>query len=324
MKIKTYFYDSKGHNKEIEFGEEICRNLNNNQLLWVDVLEREKETLEYVTSVLKFKNISTRDLANEFERPTLDKFEHYYRFFINSIHLDTNGKISRVPIDFLVAENIIITIRTVEVAYFSEFRDLDKDETHIGKLDTESFVATLLDLHIVSYFRAIESIEHRVDKFDDRILTRDLKDEDFLSEMVKLRRDVSKLRRWLLPHRDVIYALARPDFRQIAESDSAGHFQNINQHFEGLVDAVESARDTVLSLFDLYTTRASHKMNNAMQRLTFITLTAGALGVIAGTFGMNFEVEYFKSAETGFWLTLGGMAFLVIVLTIVAKFKGWI
>ncbi len=88
MKIKTYLYDSKGHNKEVEFGEEICRNLNNNQLLWVDVLEREKETIEYVTSVLKFKNISIGDLANEFERPKLDKFEHFYRFFINSIHLD--------------------------------------------------------------------------------------------------------------------------------------------------------------------------------------------------------------------------------------------
>lgn len=323
MKIKTYLYDSSGKNKEVEFGAEICRNLNNKQLLWVDVLEREKETIEYVTSALKFKGNSTSDLVNEFERPKLDKFETFYHFFINSINLEKNGKISRIPINFLVAENIVITIHAVEAAYFSEFRKLDKDETHIGDLDAESFIATLLDLHIVSYFRAIESIEQRVDKFDDKILTRELKDEEFLSEMLKLRRDVSKLRRWLLPHRDVFYALARPDFRQIAESDSAEHFQNISRHFEGLVVAVESTSDTVLSLFNLYTTRASHKMNKLMKRLTFATIIFGALAVIVGAFGMNFEVGFFKEGS-GFWITVIGMGFLSVILISIAKVKDWI
>ena len=59
-------------------------------------------------------------------------------------------------------------------------------------------------------------------------------------------------------------------------------------------------------------------------RLTFITLLVGGLGAIAGVWGMNFEVDYFKSAETGFWLTIGAMGFLILGLTTIAKVKNWI
>jgi magnesium transporter len=197
-------------------------------------------------------------------------------------------------------------------------------ESQIGELDAESFVATMLDLHIASYFRILEELEHSVDEMDEKILQKDLEDREFLLEMVNLRRAVSKLRRWFLPHRDIFYTLSRPDFKQATDDDSVENFQLLNEHFESAVDAIESSRDTVLSLFDLYTTKSSHRMNSAMRRLTFITLTVGLLAVISGIFGMNFEVEYFKSAERGFWFTIGGMIFLAFALGLIALKKRWI
>jgi magnesium transporter len=159
---------------------------------------------------------------------------------------------------------------------------------------------------------------------DERILEKELEDDEFLEQMVDLRREVSKLRRWFLPHRDLFFTLSRSDFRRIAESDSFESFQQLNEHFESAVGSIESSRDTVLSLFDLYTTKSSHRMNNAMRRLTFTTLTVGGLGVIAGVFGMNFEVGFFKSAESGFWMTIGAMAILAVITASVAYYRRWI
>lgn len=95
----------------------------------------------------------------------------------------------------------------------------------------------------------------------------------------------------------------------------------LDQHFENAVDAIESSRDTVLSLFDLFTTKSAQNLNHTMQRLTFITLMVGALGAIAGIWGMNFEIEYFKAGKTGFWLPIGSMAFAAGGLTAFAWFK---
>jgi magnesium transporter len=151
------------------------------------------------------ENVPVKTILSVSERPKLDKFDDFYRFFIASVKRDENDFLHSVPIDFLVGENFVVSISNGEVDYFEEFREREKGETSLGKLDAESFTASLLDLHIVSYFRALEDVERRVDRMDDRILKRDLEDEEFLQEMVKLRRDVSKLRRWFLPHRDVFY-----------------------------------------------------------------------------------------------------------------------
>lgn len=323
MEIEAYLYDADGSDQGIELNENILEKLNDKQLLWINVLDRSEKLLRHVASVLNLENIPTKSILNISERPKLDKFEHFYRFFIISVEFDEEENLSLIPIDFVVGKNFVITIHKGAVKYYREFIEGEKGETHIGELDAESFIASLLDLHIVSYFRALEKIERRIDKLDEDILKKDLETESFLTDIVALRSDVSRLRRWLLPHRDVFYALSRPDFKCVAESDSFESFQMLNEHFETCVNAVESSRDAVLSLFDLYATKNAHNMNNLMKRLTFITLIVGGLAAISGIWGMNFEVGYFKYAETGFWVTILGMGVFVLVSIILGKFLRW-
>ncbi len=323
-KILAYLFDADGSDQEIDLKDNTFDEINDRQLLWVNILERDPDAVKRVATVLHLENVPIKGVLRTHERPKIFKFKDFYHFFIVSVENDKEGKICSIPIDFLVGKNFVVTVHDGDVQYLQDFTKLNKGETHIGELDAESFVATMLDLHIVSYFNVLERIEKQVDKMDEEILRKDLEDEEFLEQMVTLRAEVSKLRRWFLPHRDVFYALARPDFKEIADSDSFENFKTLNEHFESAVDSIESSRDTVLSLFDLYITKNSHLMNKTVKRLTFITLMVGGLGAIAGVWGMNFEVEYFKMAETGFWMTITAMFVLALGLTFLAKMKNWI
>ncbi len=323
MEIEAYLYDADGTDREVDLDLDILDSLNDKHLLWVNVLQRNREVIEHIGTVLQLKNIPFKSIMNISERPRLEKFPDFYRFFIVSVEFDKNHNLSLIPIDFIVGKNFVITIHEGYVKYYKEFIEGEKGETHLGELDAESFVVSLLDLHIVTYFRALEKIEQSVDKMDNRILKRDLEDEEFLREIVKLRSDVSRLRRWFLPHRDVFYALSRPDFLFDSLSGSTEDFQALNQHFENAVDTMDSSRDSVFGLFDLYTTRASHKMNNLMKSLTFATVIFGSLSVVVGAFGMNFAASFFQG-ESGFWWTLLGMGILVLSLIIIAKLKNWL
>jgi magnesium/cobalt transport protein CorA len=320
LKSAVYFYDAKGNDEKIELENVNLETINDKQLVWINILHRDRKTIEKVVSDLGLKDVPVKTILDVAERPTIDVFESFYRFFIVSVE---DGFDAKMPIDFIVGRNFVITIHDGEVSYFEEFREHKKGETQIGELDAENFIAALLDLHIVSYFRALEDIERKVDRLDELILRTNLEDRHFLSQIVQLRKRVSKLRRLFLPHRDVFYALSRADFRRIAESDSAEQFRMLDQHFENAVDAIESSRDTVLSLFDLFTTKATQSLNHTMRRLTFVTLIVGALGAVAGIWGMNFEVGYFKSAEFGFWATMTGMGFYVLGAILLGKFLRW-
>ncbi len=324
METKIYLFDGDGSDEKIELEDVRPAKIKANQLLWVDVLRRDRELIRQVIDKLELKKCSVSSILNIAERPKIDILEDFYRFFIVSVKINDKGQLQRVPIDFVVGQNFVVTVHQGEIDYFNEFRAREKGDTDIGKLDAESFISPLLDLHIVTYFRVLEAIEAQVDDLDEKVLQTDLNDELFFSETVRLRRQVSSLRRWFLPHRDVFYALSHSDFQQIVEDESLRHFDQLNAHFENAVDAIESARDTVLSLFDLYTTKTAHRTNFLVRRLTFVTLLVGLLGAVAGVWGMNFEVEYFKAAETGFWLTIGAMILIGGVSTVLAKYKNWI
>ena len=323
METKIYLYDANGSDKQIDLKDVEPAKIRKSHLLWIDVQEREEKAIRRVIDVLELQNVPLESILDVSERPKLDVFENFFRLFIVALKIVDDKKIEQIPIDLLVGKNFIVSIHQGKVDYFREFHERENGETQIGELDAESFVSTLLDLHIVSYFRVLEEIEEKVDRLDEKVLKTDMEDREFLSEMVALRRNVSDLRRWFLPHRDVFYALARPDFMQIAESDSAENFKMMIQHFENAVESIESSRDTVLSVFDLYATKSAQKMNVFIQRLTFLTLIVGAMSVIAGVLGMNYKVDFFDNS-IGFWITIGGMILIAASLTIVAKMKRWI
>jgi magnesium/cobalt transport protein CorA len=287
------------------------------------VLERDAAALQNVALRLKLENLPVTAILKDSSRPKLDRFESFFRFRVNSILTVKGESPTKIPVDFIVGRNFVITVHNGDVEYFVEFRNRDKGETQIGELDAESFVATLVDLHIVSYFRALDEIDKRVDKLDANVLKKDIETDAFLAEMVRLRSDVSKLRRWLMPHRDVIYSFLRADFQQISESDSVEQYKLLSSHFESAVESIESSRETVLSVFDLYATKSAQLMNVFIQRLTFLTLVVGTLSVIAGILGMNYKVDFFES-ESGFWITIAGMVLIALGLTVFARFKRWI
>lgn len=321
--VKAYLYDAKGHDEEVNLDDVEVASLKENQLLWVNVHKRDEALLEKVTAALNVKNVPCKKVVEDTGPLDLDRFETFFRFCVDSVVTKKDAPPERLMVDYIVGKNFIVTIHEGEVEYFSEFRKREKGETPIGEMDAESFLATLLDLNIVSYFHAVDEIERRVDEADERILRKDLETDGFLKEMVGLRRGVSRLRRWLVPHREIFYSLSRADFHQIAESDSAEQYKMLNQHFESAVDAVENSRDTVLSVFDLYATKSAQLTNVFVQRLTFLTLLTGSLAVIAGILGMNFKADLFES-ENGFWITVAGLAVVAMSLTIFARFKRWI
>ena len=321
--IRVYLYDSEGADRETTLDEIDIDSIGDKQLLWVNLLKRDEDLLKQVTSKLQLQDLPFQKVVSEHGRPDLDGFEGFFRFSIDSVLTQKNMPPERLKVDFIVGRNFVVTVHNEEVEYFTEFRDREKGETQFGELDAEVFVATLIDMNIVSYFHAIDELERQVDKLDQKILKSDVQPEEFIDDMIQLRKSASKLRRWLTPHRKVLYALSRADLRQIAESGSAKHYKRLTEHFETAVEAVESSRETVLGVFDLYSTKSAQLTNLFIKRLTFLTLITGSLGVIAGALGMNYKAPFFEHPE-GFWITVAGMILVAIGLAGLARLRRWI
>jgi magnesium transporter len=148
--------------------------------------------------------------------------------------------------------------------------------------------------------------------------------DDLLNELVSGRRFISSLRRSLSPQRSIFYGLCRPDIALIADTEALAAYKELERRFERALDSIEHGRDLVQSSFDLFTTRTAETTNVLIRRLTFLSILLGALGGVAGVFGMNFDTPYQKTGLTGFWLVVGGFFLFMVIAAAVGRWRKWI
>lgn len=323
MTVRAYLYDADGTDHEIDLTNGLPA-LSGRQLLWIDVVGAERAEIEQVGRLVHLHRESVRTLLNPIGRPRLDQFGEYFQVNVVAIEpAEQEGEPSftPTPLDFFAGPNYVVTVHAEPLGFLSEFAGQVRADSGLGALESVTFVAALLNWHLNSYFRVLDNLEQALDLLDEEVLLHPL-DREFLEDLVDLRRRVGRLRRLLAPHREVFSGLARPDFQGLG--DTAPLFRSLEDRFERALDAVESARDSVLGSFDLYMAGVGRRTNDAVQVLTIVTVSLGIVGAVAGIMGTNFTVEFFKSGERGFWLMMLGMGLLIGLVLWMARRQRWI
>jgi len=326
--IEAYLYNADGHDQRMELDERCVADLGERSLLWVDVLGRDRAELDRLARLFDLDPSSIRSLLRPQDDFYVDNYGDYFQFDVLALapadaQNAEDAFLHRHPVhlEFLVGPRWVITVHEEELPFFRAFRAQDKGETLIGALTAPALAASLLDWHLTGYFEAIAELEASVDRLDDAILTRSAK-RTLLAGIVALRRRVAQLRRLLVAQRVVFYGLSRPDFAHAVEA--AAHYRSLERRFERSVDAADHARELVDGSFELFTTRTAESTNVLVRRLTFITMLLGAIGAVAGIFGMNFDTPYARSGLVGFWLVVGGLIIATVVGVEIARRRNWL
>lgn len=326
MTVRAYLYDADGTDRPTDLTDDLLAHLSDRQLLWIDVTGDQAEEIEQVGQVVHLHRESIRTLLNPIGRPRLDQFEQYFQVNVVAIESqNSNGTISYqdIPLDFFSGPNYVVTVHREKLQFLQDFDDRVRQDSGLGALDSASFLASLLDWHLTSYFRALEAFEETVDDLDEEVLLHPT-DREFLEDLVLLRRRVGQLRRLLAPHREVFSGLARPDFQVLSSNAAGPQFRSLEDRFQRALDTAENARELVIGSFDLYMAGTSRKTNEAVQVLTIVTVSLGIIGAVAGVMGTNFTVSFFKTGEHGFVLMLAAMLLLIAVVLIVARNRKWV
>jgi magnesium transporter len=90
-----------------------------------------------------------------------------------------------------------------------------------------------------------------------------------------------------------------------------------------LIDIVETSRDTLASMHDLYLTSVSNRLNSVMKVLTIISTLFIPLSFVTGIFGMNFRHMTVLEKGWGYPAALGLMAAMAAAMLAFFKRKGW-
>ncbi len=322
MPTRAFLYDATATDHSVSLDAQTMTALHDRQLLWVDVGEYSEDELRQVGAFLKLNRESVYNLLQSERRPRLDNYGDYFQLTVSTIQ-DEDGKYSLVQLQFVVLPNCILTVHKQSVAFLESFDQRVKADSQLGELDAPAFLAALLDWHITSYFRIIEQFEAAVDKIDAHAL-RARHTRDLLTELAKLRQRVGFVRQMLTPHREVYAALARPDFQMLSISDSAAHYSLLNDRLNRAIDAVENARELLVSSFDIFTTQTTLRTNEVMKVLTLASFIWFPASVIVSIAAMLLRTPVDALHTRGFWVMTFAIVGIGIFTLAAARLRRWI
>ncbi|WP_281256741.1 CorA family divalent cation transporter [Neisseria iguanae] len=153
---------------------------------------------------------------------------------------------------------------------------------------------------------------------------KDKNGDTLLNRIHHLKRDAARLRRTLLPMRDVFYQLTLRGDYDIFEGESTVYLRDVYDHNTQLIEMPEASRDMVVSMMDVHLSFQSNRMNQQMRVLTVITIMFMPLTVLTGIYGMNFDNMPELHWHYGYYAMLGLMAAIIIGLLIFFFRKKWL
>lgn len=284
---------------------------------WIDLCEPTE--LEY-TAVLKdyfhFHPLAIEDCLEYVQRPKVDFYEGYHFLVLHSI---SRKDLEPLEVDLFVGETFLVSFhlhadKAVERSWekLSEKAHVKNSPLHVAHM--------IIDQLVDNYFSPVYYLEDRLNDIDDN-LTRESSGL-VLEEVFDIRAELSKMRRTIVPMRDLLYRILNSE-RFHGVSDHEIYFKDIYDHLLKLSEMIETSRELTADIRDSYFSLNSDYMNSIMKTLTIFSTIFMPLTFIVGVYGMNFKYMPELTWHYGYYACLFLMGIIFAVMILWFKRKGW-
>jgi magnesium transporter len=290
--------------------------------------------VEHIGEVFGIHPLTLEDIVNTSQRPKFEDYETYIVCIMKMIFTPENKlvHIQREDDDCFVSEQLSIlllggnTVISFQEAIGGDVFDIIRERIRQGKgrvrkCGADYLAYALIDAVVDSYFDVLEVIGDEVEVLEEK-LVHDPR-PDLLPKLHQMKRRMIFMRKAVWPMRELINNLERSETELIHETTHI-YLRDAHDHTIRLIDTVETNRDLLSGMMDLYMSSASNRMNEVMKTLTIITTIFVPLTFIAGVYGMNFDNMPELHGKYGYYFIWGIMLAIVIVLIIFFRKRKWL
>ncbi len=261
------------------------------------------------------------DILNTTQRSKIEDFGDY--LFIVVKNVDYKGdEITSNQISIILGSNHVISFQEKHELIFEPIFDrIRKDRGIIRRMKNDFLAYAILDAILDNYFGVIEKISDKIEILEDELVTNPT--QDTLHEIYQVKQDLIVLRKSIWPFREIVSRLERGRYTHIDEKLLI-YIRDIYDHSIQIMETVETYRDMISGMLDIYLSSVSNRMNEVMKVLTIIATIFIPLTLIAGIYGMNFRFMPELDMPLAYplvWLT---MIIIGIVMLVFFKRKRWI
>lgn len=324
-RIEIIDYDEKNMlKKEVETIEECFPFRDEPTVTWINIDGlHDVDLIEKIGQHFDIHSLVLEDILHTGQRPKTEDFGKYIYIVLRSLSYDEpEDEILEDQISLLLGSNYVISLQEKIGDEFNPVRDRIRSGRFQIKQRKADFVAySLIDAIVDNYFLILEKIGEKIESLAEELL--DNPTPATLQTIHHLKRKLITLRKSVWPLREVIGELERGE-SSLFDKSTVIYLKDVHDHTIQVIDTIETYRDMVSGMLDIYLSNLSNRLNEVMKVLTIIATIFIPLTFVAGIYGMNFEFMPELKWRWGYFAICGVMLLIGIGMVFYFRKKKWL
>ncbi|WP_265443014.1 magnesium transporter CorA family protein [Flexivirga meconopsidis] len=289
---------------------------------WVDLLDPQGDDLRKLADEIGLDPHTVEDALTRNERPKAVRFKSY--FFITAFTVSGMAQDNQVHrISMILLPHGLVTVRLGGAFPAEDVVQNLEDDSDLMALGPKGLLHGMLDAIVDGYFDAISQIDDQVDALESGLFDENHAGKDVARKAFLLHKDVGRLRRVVLPMREVVGAVLRKVTTTPGEQALTPYYEDLYDHTMRVAEWSDSLRDTVESIQDTNLALGDAALNNIMKKLTSWAAIIAVPTAITGFYGQNVPYPGF-SKEWGFLLSITLIIVISGALFVSFKRRDWL
>jgi magnesium transporter len=321
IKITVTEFDETQFNQwEAKSFDECIPYRNKSTVTWINVDGiHHVDTLAKLGECFGLHPLVMEDILTTDQRPKMEDYDDYLYVVLRMLFCsdDQASEVLTEQISLILGPNFVLSFQEKESNLFDPIIERMKNtKGRARKMGADYLTYALVDSIVDSYFVILERLGERIEFLEERLVLQPT--PATLQLIHNLKREMIFLRKSVWPLREVISRLERGGSALIQESTMV-YLRDIYDHTIQVIDTIETYRDILSGMLDIYLSSISNRMNAVMKVLTIIATIFMPLTFIAGVYGMNFK--YMPELEWHWGYPLIWLIMVMIALSMLLYFK---
>jgi len=302
--------------------QQIRSAMDSNNLMWLDCKTPDPGDLHRMVHLFGIDEEMISDSGDFNQRTRMAEYDNYVLLVAYGVATDAR---TMMEVHVYVMQHHVITVRNGPCPPVEQLHD------RAGKMMTPTttvpaVLSRILSVLVGTFADALDTVDEELTDLETSILHEDPSTKQ-LERLLDLRKRVNTFRRAVDPARDLVGAgrFVIIDALEDVSEDARRHLRDLAVDLAHVGDQVESERDRLSAVMDIYMNQVNYRQNDIMKKLATVSTVFLPLMFITGFFGMNFAflVRSVNSSAAFLVLGIGLNLVTVVVSLVVMKRRGW-
>lgn len=329
INIKIVEYNADIFEEKIidcDFGK-IEIDYNDNKKTWLNVDGiHDAAVIQEIGSIFNLHPLLLEDILNTNQKPKVEYYGDGILYFtLKAIEYNPYTKVLEAEhVSLVLGHDFLLTFQEegAKNIFDDIFSRLKNSVGKIRKYNIDYLFFSVIDLIIDNYMEVIQKIDDDLEILEDSIFNNPKERSQHL--LYSHKREVNIMRKHTYPIREMINSILLHPENDLVNENTKLYLRDVHDHAAQVVEMLDSNREMITNLMDLYFSQVSNKMNNVIKVLTIISVIFMPLTFLVGVYGMNFDFMPELRWKYGYYAVWIIMILITLGMLIYFRLKKWL